>query len=63
MRAALGRAQTMGIRAVPTFVIDGRQGIQGAHPPEALADVLRELAPPRPAEDEAAACGPDGCDA
>lgn len=45
VQAALGRAQAMGIRAVPTFIIDGRQGIQGAHPPEALAEALRRLAP------------------
>ena len=44
VRAALGRAQAMGIRAVPTFLIDGRQAIQGAHPPEALAEALRSLA-------------------
>ncbi|GHD74025.1 polyketide synthase [Luteimonas padinae] len=64
VRAALGRAQAMGIRAVPTFVIDGRQGIQGAHPPEALADVLRELAPPPAAgQDDGGRCGPEGCEA
>lgn len=76
VRAALGRAQAMGIRAVPTFVIDGRQGIQGAHPPEALAEALRRLAP-APADGTGAAgsagaaaardagdpaCGPDGCE-
>jgi len=62
VQAALGRAQAMGIRAVPTFVIDGQHGIQGAHPPEALAEALRKLAPP-PAGGDHAACGPDGCEA
>lgn len=61
VRAALGRAQAMGIRAVPTFVIDGRQGIQGAHPPEALAQALRALAPPAAVTGGDAACGPGGC--
>lgn len=65
VRAALGRAQAMGIRAVPTFVIDGEHGIQGAHPPEALAEALRKLAP-TPAAGSGAdggACGPEDCDA
>lgn len=62
VRAALGRAQAMGIRAVPTFVIDGEHGIQGAHPPEALAEALRKLAP-TPAVGsgtDGGACGPEG---
>lgn len=60
VQAALARAQAMGIRAVPTFVVDGRHGIQGAHPPEALADALRKLAPPPPpASGDAAARGPE----
>lgn len=63
VRADLARAQAMGIRAVPTFVVDGRHGIQGAHPPEALAEALRKLAPPpAAAAGDGAACGTDGCD-
>ncbi|MGY1458220.1 MULTISPECIES: DsbA family oxidoreductase [unclassified Luteimonas] len=61
VQAALGRAQAMGIRAVPTFVVDGIHGIQGAHPPEALAEALRKLAPPAVSGD-GAACGPEGCE-
>ena len=61
VEAALGQARALGIRAVPTFVIDGRQGIQGAHPPEALAQALRELAAPAARPDGDAACGPEGC--
>ena len=50
----------MGIRAVPTFVIDGRVAVQGAQPPESLVDVLRRAAATAgPAAD---ACGPDGCE-
>ena len=65
VRAALGRAQAMGIRAVPTFVIDGEHGIQGAHPPEALAEALRKLAPTHAAGSGAdgGACGPEDCHA
>ncbi|MEN1957772.1 DsbA family oxidoreductase [Luteimonas sp. MJ204] len=65
VQAGLGRARAMGIRAVPTFVIDGEHGIQGAHPPEALAEALRKLAP-TPAIGSGAdggACGPEGCKA
>lgn len=68
VEAALGQARALGIRAVPTFVIDGRQGIQGAHPPEALAQALRELAAPAAASEGDGggrgdpACGPEGCE-
>jgi len=42
VRAAIGRAQAMGIRAVPSVVIDGRLLVQGAQPPEGFADALRQ---------------------
>jgi len=32
----------MGIRAVPSFVIDGRLLVQGAQPPEEFAAALRQ---------------------
>ncbi len=35
------RAQAAGIRAVPTFVLDGRFAVSGAQPPEALAHAVR----------------------
>ncbi|MBP6798082.1 MAG: DsbA family oxidoreductase, partial [Luteimonas sp.] len=41
VRAQLAQAQAMGIRAVPTFVIDGRFAVQGARPPELFAQALR----------------------
>ncbi len=44
VHAGIGRAQALGIRAVPTFVIGGRHGVQGAQPPEAFAEALRKLA-------------------
>ena len=42
VRAQLGQAQAMGIRAVPTFVIDGRYAVQGAQAPEVFAEALRK---------------------
>jgi len=44
-RAARGQereAQEAGIHAVPTFVVDGRFSVSGAHPPAALARVIAE---------------------
>jgi len=32
----------LGISAVPTFIIDRKLGVSGAHPPEALADAIRQ---------------------
>lgn len=62
VRAQIAQAQAMGIRAVPTFVIDGRLAVQGAQPPEQLAATLRQaLAATAPASAADAACGPDGC--
>ncbi len=40
IRAAMMQAQVMGIRSVPTFVIDGRYLVQGAQPPGLLAQAL-----------------------
>ena len=65
VRAELAQAQAMGIRAVPTFVIDGRFAVQGAQPPELFAQALRRAAAavPGPVATPAAGedCGPDGC--
>ncbi|MBB3343879.1 DsbA family oxidoreductase [Luteimonas sp. RC10] len=62
VRAQIAQAQAMGIRAVPTFVFDGRLAVQGAQPPEQLAATLRQaLAAAAPASAAGAACGPDGC--
>ena len=40
VRAQFAQAQAMGIRSVPTFLIDGRIAVQGAQPPEAFAQAL-----------------------
>ena len=58
-------AGELGISAVPTFVVDRSLGASGAHPPEALLDLLRQgWARSRPAVSVTAggeSCGVDGC--
>ncbi|NBC17278.1 MAG: DsbA family oxidoreductase [Bacteroidetes bacterium] len=39
----IAQAQRLGIRAVPTFVFDGRVAIQGAQPASAFLQVLEEV--------------------
>jgi len=34
--------RNLGISAVPTFILDRKLGVSGAHPPEALAQAIRE---------------------
>jgi predicted DsbA family dithiol-disulfide isomerase len=57
-------AQSFGIAAVPFFVVDRKLGASGAHPPEALRELLergwRDRAPLATVA-EGDACGPDGC--
>jgi predicted DsbA family dithiol-disulfide isomerase len=57
-------AGALGISAVPTFVIDRALGASGAHPPEAMLDLLRQGWENRPTVPLAAGgetCGVDGC--
>jgi predicted DsbA family dithiol-disulfide isomerase len=57
-------AGKLGITAVPTFVIDRALGASGAHPPDALLDLLRQGWANRPPVSVVAggdACGIDGC--
>jgi predicted DsbA family dithiol-disulfide isomerase len=57
-------AHRFGISAVPTFVIDRALGASGAHPPEALLQLLREgwaRRAPVPVIAGGEACGVDGC--
>ena len=63
VEAGLGQARSLGISAVPTFVIDGRLAVQGAQSPETFAQVLARAAAERApaAAGDGAACGPDGC--
>lgn len=53
IQAQLAQAQAAGIQSVPTFVVNDRYAIQGAQPPEAFAQALRQIAA------ESAAGGPD----
>jgi predicted DsbA family dithiol-disulfide isomerase len=65
VRADERTAGQFGISAVPTFVIDRSIGASGAHPPEALLDLLRQGWCARPRAPTVAAggesCGVDGC--
>jgi len=57
-------AAQFGISAVPTFVVDRALGASGAHPPEALLQLLREgwaRRWPMPVIAGGETCGPDGC--
>ena len=59
-------AARLGISAVPTFVIDRALGASGAHPPDALLELLRQGWANRPAVSVSGAsageaCGIDGC--
>ena len=57
-------AMSLGISAVPFFVVDRRMGAAGAHPPEALLELLRRGSQARPAIDAlatGATCDVDGC--
>jgi predicted DsbA family dithiol-disulfide isomerase len=56
-------AQRIGIQAVPFFVVDRAVGASGAHPPEALLELLRharELQPPIPVAASGETCAVDG---
>jgi predicted DsbA family dithiol-disulfide isomerase len=57
-------AHELGISAVPTFVIDRSLGVSGAHPPQALLQLLRQGFESRlqisPLAAEGQTCGPDG---
>ncbi|MDX5514566.1 DsbA family oxidoreductase [Stenotrophomonas bentonitica] len=65
IQAQLAQAQRFGIQSVPTFVIDDKYAIQGAQPPEAFAQALRQIAAERTPAGPAGhgdGCGPDGCE-
>ena len=70
--ADIRQARAYGAGGVPFFVLDGRYGISGAQPAEVFSDALRRAwdgAHPRlttlggtGSADDAAVCGPDGCE-
>jgi len=43
VRADQAQAQAYGIQGVPFFVIDGKYGVSGAQPPEAFAQITRQV--------------------
>jgi predicted DsbA family dithiol-disulfide isomerase len=56
-------AQSLGIHAVPFFVVDRAMGASGAHPPEALVELLRQARaanPPIPVVASGETCAVDG---
>ncbi len=65
--ADVAQARDLDVTGVPFFVIDGRYGLAGAHPPEALLRALRRARDEgvRRVDADAGAdgevCGPDGC--
>ena len=70
VREDIDAARRIGVSGVPFFVVDGRLGVSGAQPPEALRDLIeqgwltREPAPVQvvAGADGAEACGPEGCE-
>jgi predicted DsbA family dithiol-disulfide isomerase len=44
LRSELAEAHRLGIRAVPTFVFEGRYALQGAHPTSDFLEALEEVA-------------------
>ncbi|MGH3328178.1 MAG: DsbA family oxidoreductase [Streptomycetales bacterium] len=67
VRADEAEAAALGISGVPFFVVDRKYGVPGAQPPDQLLQVLqRAWTESHPltfvnANDDSAACGPDGC--
>jgi predicted DsbA family dithiol-disulfide isomerase len=64
VRADEQLATQFGISAVPTFVVDRSVGASGAHPPEALLELLRQgwaNRAPVPVVAGGESCGVDGC--
>lgn len=60
IQAQLAQAQALGIQSVPTFVVNDRYAIQGAQPPEAFAQALRQIAADMP-DTPGGQCDVDGC--
>jgi predicted DsbA family dithiol-disulfide isomerase len=57
-------AMSLGIHAVPFYVVDRAFGAAGAQPPDVLGELLRrawEARPPLSVVADGEACGPDGC--
>lgn len=57
------QAQQIGVRGVPFFVIDGKYGVSGAQPSDALVQILQKAAAEsiQLVDADGEVCGPDGC--
>jgi predicted DsbA family dithiol-disulfide isomerase len=44
------RAASLGINGVPFFIVDGRYGLSGAQPAEAIVEALRRARQPEAAD-------------
>ena len=44
------RAASLGITGVPFFIVDGRYGLSGAQPSEAIVEALRRARQPEAAD-------------
>lgn len=65
VEADIARAAQIGGRGVPLFVFGGRYAVSGAQPADAFAQALDHAWRDGVVEldgDDAAACGPDGCE-
>ena len=47
---AEARAASLGVSGVPFFIVDGRYGLSGAQPPEAIVEALRRAQQPQAAD-------------
>ena len=68
VRADESEAASLGATGVPFFVIDGKYGVSGAQPAELFTEILEKAWGERQPKlvtlagnDDAEACGPDGC--
>jgi predicted DsbA family dithiol-disulfide isomerase len=64
VRADETQARELGISGVPCFVLDNRFAVSGAQSPQVMLSALHQAwteREPKPALEEGAVCGPDGC--
>lgn len=65
VKGEIAQAQRIGVRAVPTFVFEGKSAVEGAQSPavflQVLEEVQQELAAATPAASEAGLCVDGSC--
>ena len=68
VKADIHEAQQLGISGVPFFVVDRKYGVSGAQPVQVFVETLKQAyqeAQPKfkmKGDEEAGACGPEGCE-